>query len=138
MDEHASAPDVDDDGAVAVRAQGVHAGTAERVQRAGGRVPVGVAASHFDDREPRAHALQQAREPVVVAAVVADLQDVDRTRVERRQDVGLGVGGQQQPDAAAAEAQYDRALVRVSARDGSPSRRGGESTSAVTAPILID
>ena len=78
--------------------------------------PTSIAASRGRRRS------QQRGQPRIGAAVVGDLEDVDRPEVEPGEDVGLGVGGQQHAHAAGVGLGDDRALVGVGARVGRPAR----------------
>ena len=65
---------------VLVGAQGRDLVPCQGRERAGGRVSVGVSLADRDHREPRPRAIEQRAEPGVVAAVMGDLEDVDRAR----------------------------------------------------------
>ena len=102
----------------------------ERRERRFRRMPVGVAAADLDRRDPRPEALQQRRQAGIGAAVVRDLEHVDRLERERRRDVALGVGAQQHRELPHLEPRHHRAIVRVAVDGRSPGRSaGGHSTS---------
>ena len=71
-----------------------------------------------DHRQAGLGAVEQAIETGVVAAMVGDLEDVDRAGVER-DGLGLGVGGEQHREAAPAGDGHHGELVRVLSRVGS-------------------
>jgi hypothetical protein len=79
-------------------------------------VPVGVAAPGLDHGELRPRAGEQVGQARVGGAVVRDLEDLDRRRVERRHEVRLGVPGEEQVGLAVRREEDDRALVRVEPR----------------------
>ena len=74
----------------------------------------GVVLADRDHGQPRAGAVEEVCEARVVAAMVGDLEDVDRPRVERDR-LRLGVGSQQDREVVPAGDGDDRELVRVGA-----------------------
>jgi hypothetical protein len=83
--------------------------------RGRGRVAEGVVLPDRDHRQAGGGAIEQAAQPGVITAVVRDLEHVHRARVDRNR-LGLGVGGQQHPEAMPAREQDDGFGVRVLGR----------------------
>ena len=117
--------DRDRDGAVGVGSQHPGAGALEPLDRGTGRVAVRVAGAGRHDRDPRADGVEEGRRRGRRAAVVGDLQDVDRRQAaarEQRIDVVLDVAGQQEPPAGDLAEQDDRDVVDAAARVGRLAR----------------
>ncbi len=76
-------------------------------QGPGGRMAVGVVGADRDHRQPRLDPVEQGAEAGVVAAVVGDLEHVDRAGVERNR-LRLGVGGEQHREVVPAGEQDQR------------------------------
>jgi hypothetical protein len=89
----------------------------ERGEGSGGRVAERVVGTDRDHREPWAGAIEEGAETGVVAAVVGDLEDVDRPRVQRDR-FGLRVRGQKDREATPAGEGDNGKLVRVLLRVG--------------------
>src|SRR5580765_5261779 len=79
--------------AVAIGAQGADTVPGESAQRSGRRVAEGVAGADRDHRQAWPRVVEQGAEAGVVAAVVGDLEDVDRPRIDRHR-LALGVSRQ--------------------------------------------
>ena len=99
-----------------------HAVRGERRQRRRRRMPVGVVLADRDHRQPRRRPFEQAVEARVLAAVVGDLEHVDRTRVDRGR-LGLGVGAEQHREAAPAGDGDQRQAIGVLACVGAVEQR---------------
>ncbi|HEY1853194.1 MAG TPA: hypothetical protein VGG40_01285, partial [Solirubrobacterales bacterium] len=94
----------------------------------------GVVGADRDHRQPGPRAVKQSAEAGVGGAVVSDLEDVDRARVDRHR-FGLGIGGQQDREAVPAGEDDEGELVRVraSGRVGDELGRRPEDFEAETA-----
>ncbi len=117
-----------------VRASGTPAAeSAARVDGCGW--PYGLPAPTEIDGEARVGALEQGGQAGVLAAVVGDLEEVERAGVERRR-LGLGVAGEQGVEAMPAGEQ--RRSSAGSGRlpgGGRPAPAGGQRTASRRAPL---
>ena len=82
----------------------------------------------LDRSNARSQRGEQTRQSLVLAAVVGDLQRLHGRERQRREHVGLRVGGQQQVELADGDLGDHRALVRIASGRQPAGGVGGQST----------